>query len=127
MKLNEIIKGLELDPKEEKLFLTLAGEFEVDIKHNITKSHFELADETGLAHEVWAKFLNTTEINGWIQENLQIMTRAGARKRLQEIGSGSASSNNVNAYKALKDFNNNANGIDNSGTVLLYLPPKERD
>lgn len=125
--LEQIIEKLELNEKDKKLFLILAGEFVVNIKENISKSHFELAEETGLEYEVWARFLNTTEINGWIQEQLAIITRAGQRKRLQGIGSGSASSNDVNALKALQLHNAGQQGVDNSNAVILYLPPKERN
>lgn len=122
-----VIDSLEVDEALKKKFMILAGEFEANIKENIAKSHFELADETGLPYELWADFLNTTEINGWIQDQLSVMTRAGARKRLQDIGQGKATTNDVNAYKALKDHNAVQGGIDNGNTVILYVPPKERN
>ena len=126
MNLMEIVESLEIEEKQKTQFRILAGEFEVDIKDNITKNHFELADETGVSYEAWANFLNTTEINGWIHDQLAIMTRAGQRKRLQDIGSGKASSNDVNALKALQLHNAGQQGVDNSETIIFYLPPKDR-
>jgi len=126
MLLSEIIDGIDIDDAKKKTFQILAGEFIADIKENIAKSHFELAEITGLEYSVWADFLNTTEINGWIMEQLSVMTRAGQRARLQSLGTGSASVNDINAYKALKDHNAGNAGVDNSNAVILYLPVKER-
>jgi hypothetical protein len=125
MKLAEIV-GLLKIPDEVKLKYTqMAIVFEDNLDENISKTHTELSRDTGIPYDDWAKFLSITEISGWLNETMRLLSRAGERKLIQGLSSGKTNTADVNAYKAIKEYNAQNTDVDNSNVVIMYLDPEE--
>ena len=125
MKLAEIV-GLLKIPDEVKLKYTqMAIVFEDNLDDNISKTHTELAKDTGIPYDDWARFLSITEISGWLNETMRLLSRAGERKLIQGLSSGKTNTADVNAYKAIKEYNAQNTDVDNSNVVIMYLDPEE--
>ena len=125
MRLTEVVGQLQVDDRIKMKYTELAHLFESDIKNNITRSHFDLEEKTGIPYDDWAKFLSVTEIAGWINETMRQISRAGERRLINEMGRGDVTPKDVNAYKAIKEYNTANNDVDNSNIVVMYLPPEE--
>lgn len=127
MTLNEIIETLDLDSETKQLYRNFCAVIETDVENNISKTPFELANETGISYDKWVKFFETTEINAWVNDTIRVIAKATQRKRLQGLGKESATSNDVNAYKVLSDYNENAKQSDNSNVVLIRIPETDEN
>lgn len=125
MTLAEVVGTLKIDDALKQKYTRMATVFEDNIEENISSTHFELAKSTGIPYDEWGAFMSITEISGWINETMRIMARAGERKLINELGKGGKSVKDVNAYKAIKEYNEKNNDIDNSNVVIMYLPPEE--
>lgn len=125
MRLTEVVGQLNLDDRLKMKYTELAQLFEADIQKNITRSHFDLEERTGIPYDEWAGFLSVTEVAGWLNETMRQLARAGERRLINEMGQGEVTPKDVNAYKAIKEYNATNNDIDNSNIVIMYLPPEE--
>lgn len=125
MTLAEVVGTLKIDDALKQTYTRMATVFEDNIQENMSRTHFELADATGIPYDEWGHFMSITEVSGWINETMRIMARAGERKLISDLGRGKSSVKDVNAYKAIKEYNENNNDIDNSNVVIMYLPPEE--
>jgi hypothetical protein len=125
MKLNEIVEGLTISVEQKNLYRNLCAVIENNIEENIAKTPFELARETGIPYDKWAEFLETTEVNGWVNETIRIITKVAQRKTLKNLTGSDTTTQDVNAYKVLNDYNNTTKASDNSNVVILYMPEKD--
>jgi hypothetical protein len=125
MTLSEIIETLVIDDDTKQLYRNFCAVIENDVENNLSKTPFELANETGIPYDKWIKFFETTEINSWVNDTIRIIAKATQRKRLQGLGKESATTNDVNAYKVLSDYNDNARQTDNSNVVLIRIPEND--
>ena len=126
MNLGQIVGTLRADDKLKQKLTRMAAIFEDKLEDNIVKTHFELAKDTGIHHEEWLAFLRITEVASWINDTMKMMATAGERRLIKQLGSGKgADAKEVNAYKAIKEFNNASKSEDNSNIVIMYLPPDE--
>jgi hypothetical protein len=125
MRLTEVVGQLNLDDRLKMKYTELAQLFEADIQKNITRSHFDLEERTGIPYDEWSSFLSVTEVAGWLNETMRQLARAGERRLINEMGQGDVTPKDVNAYKAIKEYNANNNDIDNSNIVIMYLPPED--
>lgn len=125
MKLAEVVGLLNIDDSVKLKYTQMAIVFEDNLDDNITKTHTELSKDTGIPYDDWAKFLNITEISGWLNETMRLLSRAGERKLIKDLSSGNSNTADVNAYKALKEYNAQNSDVDNSNVVIMYLPPEE--
>ena len=125
MTLAEVVGTLKIDDAVKQRYTRLATVFEDNIEANISKTHFELAKDTGIPYDEWGSFMSITEIAGWINETMRIMARVGERRLINDLSKGGSSVKDVNAYKAIKEYNEKNNDIDNSNVVIMYLPPEE--
>ena len=125
MTLAEVVGTLKIDDSIKQKYTRMATVFEDNIEENISKTHFELSKSTGIPYDEWGHFMSVTEISGWINETMRIMARAGERRLINDLTKGGSTVKDVNAYKAIKEFNEKNNDIDNSNVVILYLPPEE--
>lgn len=125
MKLAEVIGRLDLPDKEKMQYTRMAIVFEDNIEDNIVRSHFELERETTIPYDDWDKFLSITEVAGWLNETMRQLAKAGERKLIRDMGEGAVESKDVNAYKAIKEFNEKNSDVDNSNIVIMFLPPEE--
>jgi hypothetical protein len=125
MRLTEVVGQLQVDDRIKMKYTELAQLYESNIKANITKSHFDLEEATGIPYDEWSKFLGVTEIAGWINDTMRQIARAGERRLIDEMGRGDVTPKDVNAYKAIKEYNTANNDVDNSNIVIMYLPPEE--
>jgi len=125
MRLTEVVGQLQVDDRIKMKYTELAQLYESNIKSNITKSHFDLEEATGIPYDEWSKFLGVTEIAGWINDTMRQIARAGERRLIDEMGRGDVAPKDVNAYKAIKEYNTANNDVDNSNIVIMYLPPEE--
>ena len=125
MKLAEVVGLLELKDTLKLKYTQMAIVFEDNLDDNITKTHTELAKDTGIPYDDWAKFLNITEIAGWLNETMRLLSKAGERKLIRDLSSGKTKTADDNAYKALKEYNAQNSDVDNSNVVIMYLPPEE--
>jgi len=124
MTLAEVVGTLKIDDAVKQRYTRLATVFEDNIEANISKTHFELAKDTGIPYDEWGSFMSITEIAGWINETMRIMARVGERRLINDLSKGGSSVKDVNAYKAIKEYNEKNNDIDNSNVVIMYLPPE---
>lgn len=122
MTLSEIVESLDISDEKKSFYRTLCSVMESDAEENITKTPFELSRETGVSYDKWVEFLETTEVNGWINDTIRIISKVAQRKRLQDLGKEGVSTQEVNAYKALEGYNSNEKPTDNSNVVIMYLP-----
>lgn len=125
MKLAEVVGLLNIDDSIKLKYTQMAIVFEDNLDDNISKTHTELARDTGIPYDDWAKFLSITEISGWLNETMRLLSRAGERKLIRDLSSGKSNTADVNAYKALKEYNAQNSDVDNSNVVIMYLPPEE--
>jgi hypothetical protein len=125
MTLAEVVGTLKIEEALKQKYTRMATVFEDNIEDNISKTHFELAKDTGIPYDEWGSFMSITEIAGWINETMRLMARVGERRLINELGKGGSSVKDVNAYKAIKEYNDKNNDIDNSNVVIMYLPPEE--
>lgn len=125
MTLAEVVGTLKIDDAIKQKYTRMATVFEDNIEENISKTHFELSKSTGIPYDEWGHFMSVTEISGWINETMRIMARAGERRLINDLTKGGSTVKDVNAYKAIKEYNEKNNDIDNSNVVILYLPPEE--
>jgi len=56
---------------------------------------------------------------------MRLLSRAGERKLIQGLASGKTNTADVNAYKAIKEYNAQNADVDNSNVVIMYLDPEE--
>ena len=122
MTLNEIVDKLELDTEKKNLYRNLCAVIENNVEENIAKTPFELSAETGVPYDKWTEFLETTEINAWVNDTIRIIAKVSQRKKLKDLGKESTTTQDVNAYKVLDDYNSNTKPTDNSNVVIMYLP-----
>jgi hypothetical protein len=128
MTLSEIVEGLQIDDTKKQLFRNLCAVMETNVEENITKTPFELGAESGIPYDKWNDFLETNEINGWINETIRIIAKVSQRKKLKDLGKENTSTQDVNAYKVLDDYNSNVKQSDNSNVIIMYLPnPNDND
>jgi phage FluMu gp28-like protein len=128
MTLNEIVDKLELDAEKKNLYRNLCAVIENNVEENITKTPFELSAETGVPYDKWSDFLETTEINAWVNDTIRIIAKISQRKKLKDLGKESTTTQDVNAYKVLDDYNSTTKPTDNSNVVIMYLPnPNDYD
>ena len=122
MTLNEIVDKLELETEKKNLYRNLCAVIENNVEENITKTPFELSAETGIPYDKWTDFLETTEINAWVNDTIRIIAKISQRKKLKDLGKESTTTQDVNAYKVLDDYNSTSKPTDNSNVVIMYLP-----
>jgi len=122
MTLNEIIETLDIDSETKQLYRNFCAVIETNVEENLTKTPFELANETGIPYDKWVNFFEKTEINSWVNDTIRVIAKATPRKRLQGLGKDNTTTNDVNAYKVLSDYNENAKQSDNSNVVLIRIP-----
>jgi hypothetical protein len=125
MTLAEVVGTLKIDEAIKQKYTRMATVFEDNIEQNMSSTHFELAKDTGIPYDEWGHFMSITEIAGWINDTMRIMARAGERKLINDLSKGGSGVKDVNAYKAIKEFNEKNNDIDNSNVVIMYLPPEQ--
>jgi hypothetical protein len=125
MNLAQIVGTLKVDDRAKQKLTRMAAVYEDNLEENITKTHFELGKKTGIPHDEWAAFLRITEIASWVNETMKIMATAGERRLIKQLGEGGADTRDVNAYKAIKEFNTSSKSDDNTNVVIMYLPPEE--
>ena len=127
MTLNEIIETLELDNEKKSLYRNFCGVIESNVEENLAKTAFELSKETGIAYDKWVEFFERTEINAWVNDTIRVIAKATQRKRLQGLGKDTTTTNDVNAYKVLSEYNENSKKSDNSNVVLIRIPETDED
>lgn len=125
MTLREIVSQLKVDDGIKRKYMRMADAFEEDIQNNISKTHFELSESTGIPYDDWGDFMSITEVAGWLNETTRLTASVGERKLISDLGRGGNSTKDVNAYKAIKEYNEKNNDVDNSNVVIMYLPPEE--
>ena len=128
MTLNEIVDKLDLAEDKKNLYRNLCAVIENNVEETITKTPFELSAETGVPYDKWSDFLETTEINAWVNDTIRIIAKISQRKKLKDLGKESTTTQDVNAYKVLDDYNSTTKPTDNSNVVIMYLPnPNDYD
>jgi hypothetical protein len=127
MTLNEVIETLELDSDKKSLYRNFCAVIESSVEENLTKTPFELAKETGIPYDKWIEFFERNEINAWVNDTIRVIAKATQRKRLQGLGRDTTTTNDVNAYKVLSEYNENAKQSDNSNVVLIRIPEPDEN
>jgi hypothetical protein len=122
MTLSDIIETLLIDDEKKQLYRNFCAVIESNVEENITKTPFELSAETGIPYDKWLEFLETTEVNGWVNDTIRVIAKISQRKKLKDLGKESTTTQDVNAYKALNDYNSSSKPTDNSNVVIMYMP-----
>jgi hypothetical protein len=73
MTLSKIADTLNMPKDEREPFVEMAKYFEADVVENLTKSHFDLADETEFTYDQWQAFMSEPAIAGWISSNVKML------------------------------------------------------
>lgn len=127
MTLSKIADTLNMTKDEREPFVQMAKYFESDVVDNLTKSHFDLADETEFTYDQWQAFLSEPAIAGWISSNVKMLASVAERRKLQRLGEEGTNTADANSFKALKDFNDQGKTIDHSNVVIVHLPNMDGD
>ena len=127
MKLAEVVGRLDIDNVLKLKYTRMATVFEDEIEENLVRSHFELERATGMPYDDWDSFLSITEVAGWLNETMRQVAKAGQRRLIQDMQTGSVEAKDINAFKTIKEFNEENNTVDNSNIVIMYLPPEEEE
>ena len=122
MTLHKIADTLNMTKEERQPFVEMAKYFESDVVDNLTKTHFELADETEFSYDQWQAFLSEPAIAGWISNNVKMLASVAERRKLQRLGEEGTNTADANSFKALKDFNDQGKTVDHSNVVIVHLP-----
>ena len=80
------IKGLSPHEFEEMI-----DHFQTTAPESFGKSHYDLSSETGIAANLWSKFINDPKIQTFIQDELTELGRASTREAKLNIGEASSS------------------------------------
>jgi len=120
--LSKIADTLNMTKEERQPFVEMAKYFESDVVDNLTKTHFELADETEFSYDQWQAFLSEPAIAGWISNNVKMLASVAERRKLQRLGEEGTNTADANSFKALKDFNDQGKTVDHSNVVIVHLP-----
>ena len=122
MTLHKIADTLNMTKEERQPFVEMAKYFESDVVDNLTKTHFELADETEFSYDQWQAFMSEPAIAGWISNNVKMLASVAERRKLQRLGEEGTNTADANSFKALKDFNDQGKTVDHSNVVIVHLP-----
>ena len=122
MTLHKIADTLNMTKEERQPFVEMAKYFEADVVDNLTKTHFDLADETEFSYDQWQAFLSEPAIAGWISSNVKMLASVAERRKLQRLGEEGTNTADANSFKALKDFNDQGKTVDHSNVVIVHLP-----
>jgi hypothetical protein len=122
MTLSKIADTLNMAKDEREPFVQMAKYFEADVVENLTKSHFDLADETEFTYDQWQAFMSEPAIAGWISSNVKMLASVAERRKLQRLGEEGTNTADSASFKALKDFNDQGKTIDHSNVVIVHLP-----
>lgn len=122
MTLSKIADTLNMTKEERQPFVEMAKYFEADVVDNLTKTHFDLADETEFSYDQWQAFMSEPAIAGWISNNVKMLASVAERRKLQRLGEEGTNTADANSFKALKDFNDQGKTIDHSNVVIVHLP-----
>jgi len=120
--LSKIADTLNMTKEERQPFVEMAKYFESDVVDNLTKTHFELADETDFSYDQWQAFMSEPAIAGWISNNVKMLASVAERRKLQRLGEEGTNTADANSFKALKDFNDQGKTVDHSNVVIVHLP-----
>lgn len=127
MKLAEVVGRLDIDNVLKLKYTRMATVFEDEIEENLVRSHFELERATGMPYDDWDSFLSITEVAGWLNETMRQVAKAGQRRLMKDLQKGAVEAKDINAFKTIKEFNEENNTVDNSNIVIMYLPPEEEE
>ena len=83
MKLAEVVGLLDIKDALKLKYTQMAIVFEDNLDDNIVKTHTELSKDTGIPYDDWAKFLSITEISGWLNETMRLLSKAGEPCKLR--------------------------------------------
>lgn len=122
MTLSKIADTLNMTKEERQPFVEMAKYFESDVVDNLTKTHFDLANETEFSYDQWQAFLSEPAIAGWISNNVKMLASVAERRKLQRLGEEGTNTADANSFKALKDFNDQGKTVDHSNVVIVHLP-----
>lgn len=122
MTLSKIADTLNMTKEERQPFVEMAKYFEADVVDNLTKTHFDLADETEFSYDQWQAFMSEPAIAGWISNNVKMLASVAERRKLQRLGEEGTNTADANSFKALKDFNDQGKTVDHSNVVIVHLP-----
>lgn len=122
MTLSKIADTLNMTKEERQPFVEMAKYFEEDVVDNLTKTHFDLADETEFSYDQWQAFMSEPAIAGWISNNVKMLASVAERRKLQRLGEEGTNTADANSFKALKDFNDQGKTVDHSNVVIVHLP-----
>lgn len=122
MTLSKIADTLNMTKEERQPFVEMAKYFEADVVDNLTKTHFDLANETEFSYDQWQAFMSEPAIAGWISNNVKMLASVAERRKLQRLGEEGTNTADANSFKALKDFNDQGKTVDHSNVVIVHLP-----
>lgn len=127
MKLSKIADTLNLPAAERTPLVEMAKYFESDVVENLTKTHFDLAEETDFTYDQWQEFLSQPAIAGWISNNVKMLASVAERRKLQRLGEEGTNTADSSSFKMLKEFNDQGKTVDHSNVVIVHLPDTEAD
>lgn len=119
----------QLSNIDKQVFMRMARLYEEDLPETLYKNPYQLEDEYEGSAEQWKKFLRLPEINRFIETEIATMTEIAARRSLQQLQSGKASTQDIQAAKELlsssKLLKNKTQRTQQH--VIVRIPPKEME
>lgn len=95
----DIIQGMDLNGPKKTLLVSMATAYENNLPETLSMNHYELAKELGYSHPEWKEFLKMKEVERLIESEIANIAEIGARRALENLQSGKASSSDIQAAK----------------------------
>lgn len=84
---------------EKTTMVSMANTFDNHLPSSLSMNHYELAENLGYAHQKWKQFLKIKEVERLIESEIASIAEIGARKALENLRSGNASSADISAAR----------------------------
>lgn len=125
----ETVNKMELNKVAKTIMYQMAKVFEEHLPETLYMTQYELEDLFGFTHRQWQDFLKVREIDRLVENEIAAIAEIGARRALQRLQSGEASSQDIQAArellansKLLKQKTNQHPQI-----VVTRIPEKEKE
>lgn len=128
----DIVNSLDLEKSKKELFRYLAERFDDGMPDTLYMNYYELAKVYQGTHpDSWEEFLDTPEINRYVQAKIAKLQEFAALKALKQLEQKSTY-DNAGAVAALKEILEKSKLIQQSvkrkqRIVLTYMPERSNE
>lgn len=91
----------------------------LDSQDRLFKTHYELANETGIDSTIWKAFLMDTRVANWMEQELILYKNVVYRKTIKNAGTNGNSYGTAQMINALKKSFEGEE--DKEGNIFVYM------